>query len=147
MAGELHAAFAWTYRRLADDAELTALIGRYRDAGNIHRNLAPGDATFPLIVMQWQGGGDVGGVAAARVLTGLLLLVKAICRGDSDAPVVPVERRLDALLHGARGPAPDGTAYVEAWRREPFALPVPDIEGGVAHQHLGGIYAYNVHRL
>lgn len=134
---ELGAAFAFAYTTLSGDATLQALQGQ-----RVYRAKAPAGATFPATIYQWQGGGDtVNALGGRRLVTNLLLLVKAVDVGSDLTALTAIDARIDALLNNAKGTA---NGYYQEWvRQAPFYLPT--VDGGVSYEQLGGVYAVVVH--
>ncbi len=123
---------AWLYSQLSSDAFLSSLV-----SDRIYGQVAPRDAEYPLIVFQFQGGHDVSGVNATRIMTQEVYVVKAAAKSTSFEILKPIAARLDELLHGARGATPDGV-ILACVREQPIKL--VEIEDGVQYRLLGGIY-------
>jgi len=131
MAAQM-ASDAWLYSRLSGDGVLASLVG-----SRIFGQIAPRDAEYPLVVFQFQGGHDVGGVNATRIMTQEVYLVKAAAKSSSFDTLKPIAARCDELLHGARGATTDGV-ILACVREQPIKL--VEIEDGVQYRILGGIY-------
>lgn len=133
--GYLDATLTWMLARLRADTALTGLLAApdaiYTDAG-------PDGAALPFVIVQLQSPGqDVGAAPSTRVLTAGTWLVKAVVRGRSYAPAVPIDARLDAVLQGAQGTTPAGTVF-GCVRTAPFSL--AEDTPTVKYRHLGGTY-------
>jgi len=120
------------YGVLAGDATLHALV-----ADRIYSEVAPADATFPVVVFQWMSGHDVRGVGPTRIMDDLLYLVKAIGQTKAFTDIETIANRVDVLLHAQSGAPTGGTVY-GCVREEPFKLAEDD--EGISYRHLGGSY-------
>jgi len=122
----------WLYSVLSDDITLTGLVG-----SRIYGYVAPRTATYPLVIYQYQGGRDVAGVGATRILTNGVWLVKGVDHETSLTTLKAIEGRIDALLHKASGSVADGQVLA-CVREEPFSL--VEVIDGEQYRHLGGMY-------
>jgi hypothetical protein len=132
---EYGAAAAYVYTTLSADVTLQGY-----QSTRVYEGMARG--AFPCTVYQWQGGADdVNMLGGTRVLTHLLMLIKAIQDGDSISTISTISARIDALLHNASGTS---NGYYQEWvRRSPFRL--SERVDGVSYQHLGAVYEVLVH--
>lgn len=123
---------SWLYAVLSGDADLALLVG-----DRIFDGVGRPDAAYPFVVFQFQGGHDVAGVSAIRLMSQELYLVKAVGRGASYAALKPIAKRIDELLHRQRGVTADGTVW-SCVREQPFKNVY--IEDRIQHRQLGGLY-------
>jgi hypothetical protein len=70
-----------------------------------------------------------------------LYLVKAIMQTTSQGQVVPIARRIDALLHGQNVTLPGG--FLSCARRHTVSY--PEVVQGVPYLHLGGQFNIVAH--
>ena len=127
----------WLDSRLQLDLVLAELVG-----DRIYGHLAPPEAAHPLVVFTAQGPRDIRGVGTARIMIDALYQVKGIDRGRSFAPLEPIARRLDELLHGASG-ATDAGWVLGCVREEPISY--SEVDDGTEYRHLGGLYRFWAH--
>lgn len=132
MAQQPTAGESWLYDCLSGDATLTGLVG-----SRIVDRIAERGQDYPLVVFQFQGGHDVMGVAAARLLGQEVFLVKAVGRAPSYATLKPIAKRIDELLHKAHGETDDGKVRA-CVREQPFKM--VELIDGIEYRHLGGLY-------
>jgi len=122
----------WLHNVLSNDVTLSGLVG-----SRIYGYVAPNKATFPLVIFQFQGGRDVAGVGAARIMTSGVWLVKSVDRETNFTNLKAIEARIDSLLHKASGSVADGQVLA-CVREEPFSL--VEVIDGIQYRHLGGMY-------
>jgi len=122
----------WLYERLSGDAALADLVG-----DRIFDGVGRPDAVYPFVVFQFQGGHDVAGVSAQRLMGQEVYLVKAVGRAASYADLKPVAKRIDELLHRQRGVTADGTVWA-CVREQPFKNVY--VENRIQYRQLGGLY-------
>lgn len=132
---ELLAAREWLYARLAADTALTAVVG-----SRIYADVGPENATYPLVmVIELSPGNDLRVVGTARIWAAPLFLVKGVSQAASfGGNLKTIATRIDAVLHGASGPATSGQVWA-CVREQPFSL-AETAPGGVQYRHLGGLY-------
>ena len=146
---EVQAARKGIYLALTEAAGVTALVG-----SRVYRSRPPqarstSDTVFPCIVFSFQAGSNVHASGAdRRVVTRPLFLVKAVVRGEDEAPADAIANALDAALTGlSRIIAVGAQSYqVQACFQE---SPVDYVERtqGVEYMHVGGLYRLFVHAL
>lgn len=122
----------WLYSVLSNDVTLSGLVG-----GRIYGYVAPEGATFPLVIYQFQGGRDVAGVGATRIMTSGVWVVKGVDCETSFTALKAIADRIDALLHKSSGSVADGQVLA-CVREEPFSL--VEVIDSVQYRHLGGMY-------
>lgn len=132
----------WLHGLLTGDDEeggVNTLTG-----GRVYAYRAPGGAEYPLVIYGYQGGHDVRGVGATRIMASLVYQVKAIGRLSAVGfgAIEAIAERLDQLLQGASGSVVDGGLVLSCVREEPIAY--PEIDGPYVFSHLGGLYRLQV---
>lgn len=125
---ETASAYQWLYTTLANDATLLGLVG-----GRVYRNVAPQGAAMPFLVFSYQGGYDVLGVGAVRIMSSLVCAVRAVGLWTGYDTLRQIADRADALLHAAQG------TQVLACVRE-FPLDYVETDAGIVYAHVGGQY-------
>jgi hypothetical protein len=128
----------WLYSTLSRDPVLTGLL----PPGNVYGALTPDEifgvyVTFSLMSLR-----DVRGVGKARFSVDTIYLVKAVEQTTTQDNLVPVFRRIDALLDGAHYDGPEGS--LDCIRETVISHPqvISDAGqvrgGGQSFWHLGG---------
>lgn len=126
----------WIYGKLAADSTLTALIGG-SSKPRIYRNVAPQSATFPYVLLDFQGdGGVVRGTGTTNILMRGTWLVKAVCKAETasgTSGAATISARVYTLLHGVTS-----GAVLQCTHEQPVAY--TEVIDGVQYQHQGGLY-------
>jgi hypothetical protein len=122
----------WLYGVLSTDATLTGLVG-----SRIYSYVAPVNATYPLIIFQYQTGSDLMGVGPVRIWSDSVYVIKAINRMESYSTLKTIADRVDVLLHAESGSVTDGRVVGCVRERAYSMLELVDT---VQVRHLGGIY-------
>lgn len=125
-------AYEWLYDVLSTDTSLTELVST-----RIYRHVVPAGVQRPAVVFTMQGGHDVLGVGATRIMVHVVAVVKAVGLHRDYASLVAIADLIDAALHRAVGQVDD--ARVLACVRE---VPLDYIEAsdGEVYAHIGGQY-------
>lgn len=141
MSDETLAVDEWLYATMAADASIGALV-----ADRIYAEVAPADATFPLIITTHLSSTDVrAATQQSRIMVSGLWLVKGVVNDSSfNNTLKAIAERIDALFHASSGGTADGggAAIFTSHREQPFRL--AEVESGKQYRHLGGqfrIYA------
>lgn len=123
----------WLRTTLAADATLTSLVST-----RIYSERAPQSATFPFVLFQFQGGSDVMGAGATRIMLDGVWVVRGVVKGNSfnQDSLKSIADRIDILLHRSSGGVADGTTVFTSTREAPFRL--AEDRDGVSYRHLGG---------
>ncbi|MDE1904957.1 MAG: hypothetical protein KGH75_00720 [Rhodospirillales bacterium] len=128
---------AYILAKLQADAPLNAIA-----TGGIYRAAAPQAAINapPYVLINYQGGADVMGSFADRIMTGGLYQV-AIYGPDTmmAASLVPAARLIDADLHRTAGTAQGGT-ILACYREQPIVLSEVVTGSDVYWSRVGGLY-------
>jgi hypothetical protein len=122
----------WLYTVLSTDAQLVAVVGT-----QIYADVAPIDATYPVVVYSSQANHDVSALGAKRIFNSAVYQVKVIGQVASYGPLRVPANRIEALLHGKSGSTPDGTVISAV--RESFVR-YSEVDNGLQYRHLGGLY-------
>ncbi|HEU4752062.1 MAG TPA: DUF3168 domain-containing protein [Armatimonadota bacterium] len=138
---ELQAAERWLVGILRGDATLAGLVGT-----RIYASIAPQEATFPYVLLSYQGGPDRNAVGReARLFTRPVYLVKAVADagtvGFDYSAADLVASAVDAVLLGAKGTnVLAGVTYQIdcAGREQPVRY--PELSGAKRYAHVGGLY-------
>lgn len=129
---EIARAFEWLYDTLTEDSTLATLVG-----ARVYRGVAPQGEARPCVVYNAAAGHDVMTVGTARVITHVVVTVKAVGRNTDYAALKSVADALDAALHGARGSA-SGALVLSCYREMP--LDYIEHTQTETYAHLGGQY-------
>lgn len=130
---EMLAAAAWLYSKLAADSALTAVVST-----RIYNEVAPQNATYPLVVYQMQSAVDLPAAGGGRILTNSQWLVRAISTAPTfGGDLATAATRIDVVLQAAEGSVTDG--YVVACVRS-RVFQMVESDSGVQYRHLGGFY-------
>lgn len=122
--------FDWLYDTLSADATISAAVN-----SRIYRNVAPVGATFPYIVMQYVSGTDVYAMGGIRVISSVVVIVKAVGSASQYAALVSLADAIDAAISGAI----NGQAVLSCLRLT--ALDYEEERDGVRYHHIGGQYS------
>ncbi len=130
---------AYCLAMLQADATLTALLPN--GANSIYRKVAPQAAINnpPFILINYQGGADVMGSFADRIMTSGLYQVACYGPDTMYSTLVSVARQIDADLHRKSGTA-EGSAIIASYREQPIELNDPVTLPDQAWSRLGGLY-------
>lgn len=138
----------WLYATLAADTGVGGVNHATTGAnGRIYSYLAPASATtYPQVILNYQGGADVMGVGAVRVMNSMLYQVKVIGKGT--APnfgfIKALADRIDTLLHAAAGTTADGR-ILSCVREQ--SISYVEVSGSDVFSHLGGLYRLQAQKL
>lgn len=131
MAVEVGAVMEWFYDALSGDA-----VGV---ADRVYADVAPREATYPLVVFQLQAPGtDLLGVGTTRILTSGVWVVKAIDQVKGYTGLISIADAIDGALHGEAYETKTDGVVLGAVRERPFVL--TEFGDGVEWKHLGGVY-------
>lgn len=121
---------------LIADPVLTAALST---TSSIFELPAPEETVYPIVGISCLSPGVVvQGVGNVEIMHNQLWLVRGIVEGTDSEPLVPIGRRIHALLEGSQTQAlPDGTLEA-CYRTQAFRL--AQISGGRQFRSLGGIY-------
>ena len=134
----------WVNDTLAGDAPLQALLGGTPAAAalRIIAGVAPTGTAFPYVNFVVGPEGRIVGAISAEVMARFTISVKAVGKGPSYSPLIPVVQRFHALLAGAvNRVTPLGTVLSVI---RVGALQYPERDQGIEYRHLGGLYQINV---
>ena len=135
----------WVLAALVADGAIGAALGLTAGqtvASRVWEGVAPEGTPFPYVVFTVAEPQDVATVPATRVMVRAGLQVKAIGKGPSYRPLVPLVQRIDAALQGARNKATSQGGMVLSCERL-SAIQYPEQDQGIEYRHLGG--SYQVH--
>ncbi len=121
----------WLFSTLSGDATLSAMVG-----GRVTEEPYPMEWQMPFVVFDLSGTRDVLGVGDVRIDTTSTYVVKAINKGTSWGSVLPIAKRIDALLHGKTATTARGN--ITCVRESVIA--VPETVQAIQFRHLGGLY-------
>lgn len=130
---EIDAADKWITAKLTGDTALAALVG-----ARIYDGEAPPGAGYPLVT--WTAASpprDVMAEGGERILSVAVYLVQAFAQGRDYDPLRPIAKRIDQILHQARGTVTDGVVF--GCVRE-SAIKLPEMRDGQSYRRLGGYY-------
>lgn len=133
MADETSPADRWLFATLDADVDLRTALG---GPNRVWQEEADQGAPMPYAVFIYQGGSDVWGHGAARVMANLLYLVKVVGIG-SFAELRTAADRIDAALQGKSGVAADGQVFGCVRER---IVRYPERHEGKTYRHRGGMY-------
>lgn len=133
----------WIYATLAADTGAGGVATLA--TGGIHAGVAPQGSTSPFVVYNRQGGADVMGLGAQRIMAGMLYQIKAVASGGSKAAAKAIANRIDTLLHAASGTTASGR--ILSCVRESEVNYVEVDETGERWNHLGGLYRLHAQQL
>lgn len=97
----------------------------------------------PYVTWQMSSSRDVLAVSggAERIWADCLYQVRAIVKGRSYKPIVPVAKRIEALVHGAKVSTEFG--YLTAAREQ--IVQYPEQSGSTQFRHIGAIYRFRAY--
>lgn len=122
--------FDWLYDTLSANGAIATVVG-----GRIYRNVAPAGATFPYIVMQYVSGTDVYAMGGVRVVSSVVVIVKAVGPVSQYAALASLADAIDAAISGAV----NGRSVLSCLRLT--ALDYEEEYSGVRYHHIGGQYS------
>lgn len=100
---ELIAAYQFVYALLVSDATLAGLA-----PGGVHMNVAPATTPTPHVVVSMVSAEDANGLGMTRVLTNVVMQAASYITGNQVLALGLIQHRIDQLLQGASGSAPNG---------------------------------------
>lgn len=130
----------WVYATLSGDPTLQDLLGGAQEAPKrVVEGLYQGDATLWVVFTVLPDFQDVKGVGMVQIMSRVQFQVKAVCRGTSYAPVIPVYQRINELLESkvAQEPAQGGLILTA---ERVSGIQYPERANGIEYRHLGGLY-------
>lgn len=144
---ELPAAENWLHDKLANDSEITSVVG-----GRIYKYALPQSPIYPLVIYSLASDSDFQGLGTVRILTRPLYLVKVISRGSPSSLVNLAADRIDEIVGKTTKDSFISTAgdmFAVSSRREAavqFMERDPTVQGTL-YFHLGGLYRLEVFSL
>lgn len=125
----------WLYGVLSGDAELVGMVG----ADNIVGTLSVGEVPGRYVVFSHSSNRDILGTGAVRTEVDCIYAVKAVALGASWDPVLPIAKRLDALLSTAnRGTVTTAAGALTCTRES--TVQYPEVVEGAQYRHLGALW-------
>lgn len=123
----------WLYTIFSGDATLAGLIGT-----RIYNQLAPEEASFPLLLFSFQSGQDVTVMGPTRLFVAGTYLVRGVAESHSfGGSLETIAGRIDSLLQAKSGTPVRGHVLM-CVREAPFAM--TEQRAGRIYRHLGGTY-------
>lgn len=95
--------YTWIWNMLATDPQLTALI-----SGRLYRQKVPQGATFPALTIVHMGTVDVNNIGPHRSVSTAIFALKGSTLDSNISVLEQIDKRVDAVLMGARGPTTGG---------------------------------------
>lgn len=137
MANELSKTERWIRHVLANDATVTASVGT-----RIYHDVAPENATYPLIVFNHQAGEDVNGVGTCRLMARNLYQVRLVARDDLTTADRAAADAMDAIFQTATKEIYPGDSSIKfTGRREsPISTTETERDSTRRFRYLGGLY-------
>lgn len=133
MSGDLTRIDEWIYTTLAEDVQLTALVGNH-----IYGDLAPQAPTAPLVLFSFLGGADKF-VTLSQRSTNAIYLIRGVAQNSSYSVVETIADRIDVLMRVPnQGSLIRDTLITSVVREQPHQR--KDMENGVTYVYLGGFY-------
>lgn len=126
----------WIGSRLAADTAIQSVVGTTNP--RIYPDVAPAGVDPPYILYTMQSGLDENLLGGVRGAADMVFSVRAVVQSQSYRPAAALANRIDAVLHGARGTAPEFPCEIHCTRLEPVRY--PETGSGVSNRHLGGLY-------
>ena len=128
----------------ASEAASRWIAAKITGAGNteqIERTIAPKDAPYPLIVLQWTGGGINYFTGRIKHKTRVIYTVKCWAKGWDTAPAAELDSRVHAALSAAPAydPAPGGFQVMDCFRESDWEFTQTEPDGTV-YRGIGGVY-------
>ncbi len=131
MAGPVGALDAAIYSKLTSGTALTALLS---GTTAVYNRLAPMSVSMPLVVFQWQGGGDEN-LTPSR-MRNVVYVIKGVAETLSAAEAI--DEQVDALLHDK---ALTVTGWTNFWLARTQDVAYAEVDpAGEAIYHTGGLY-------
>lgn len=121
----------WLFETLSGDGALSAMVD-----GRIFESPYPMESLMPFVVFDPSGHRDVVGVGGTRIDTTNTYIVKAINKGSGWGAVLPIAKRIDALLHNKTVT----TAFGSITCVRESVIAVPETVQAIQYRHLGGLY-------
>lgn len=128
----------YIYTTLSQDPTIQGIVGKHPSLGTwqIYEVHHPKDAKYPLIVFMPQTATMMRGTGGHKILRRCQYIIKAICMGDSFAPLASITNRIDVLFH--RDQVNDDDEFV-AGCSVVSDLQYTTMEDGVRYNHQGSI--------
>lgn len=138
---EVARGFQWLRATLTASSALTSAA-----PGGVWQGMAPTGTTAPYVVMTYQGGADVAGVAGIRIMVSGLWQVVAYAPASASTALAAAADAIDAALQRQHGQAGTDAVTSACVREQPLALDEvrPD---GAQWSRLGGLYRLQVYAL
>lgn len=121
----------WLFSTLSGDSVLSGMVG-----GRIFEAPYPTESAMPFVVFDPSGHRDVIGVGGQRIDTTNTYVVKAISTGTGWGVVLPIAKRIDALLHNVTATTAHGA--ITCVRESSIVM--PEAVQAIQYRHLGGLY-------
>jgi len=128
----------WVVATLAGDATLASLA-------KVYSGIAPAGVAYPHIIVLSTSPHDELTFNANKIRMTDIVAVRAVCEGESYAPLEAIADRVYTLLHQQSGPVPTKTTRVaECFGLEPIMYPEFDDTTSKSYRHLGHLYQLSV---
>lgn len=129
----------WLYETLSADEVIVATCGLDRIVSELS-DLGSIEDSRPFVTWQMSSSRDIGLVqrGGARAWNDALYHVRAIVKGTSYMPILPVAQRIEALLNGAQVTTVNGD--ISCVREQ--LVQYPEQAGSSQFRHLGAIYRF-----
>jgi len=122
--------FAWLHSLLSSDATLQGLVG-----DRIYRDIA---VSLPGVVFSLMSSSDVYGLPRSRILTSVVLGIKAVGRPNQYNTLVGIADRVDAIMSGVLNQTYGSLSIHGCVRTNMFSY--QDDEPGGPFCHVGAQY-------
>jgi hypothetical protein len=110
--------------------------------GRIYQDVVPQAAALPAATVGLVAAPDLSTLGGVHVESTVDVDVRVVASGTSYGPVLPVARRVNAVLDGASGTS--GESYAYKLRRIDFRR-LAETDAGVSYRHLIGTYRTEAH--
>lgn len=129
----------WIVQHLSADPDLQARAGgqaalQERIAEGTYAGSAPWWIVFTILEPQ-----DVKGVGMVQIMSRVQFQVKAVTKGASYAPIVPIYQRVNTLLEAQQDQEPALGGLILTCERV-SGVQYPERTDGIEYRHLGGLY-------
>ena len=139
---ELQEAKNWIYDKLSANTDITGVVSSRIFADNYPGSFST--RTFPYILYNYQGGGEIRGVGKNRQASEPLFQIRVVTQGAPDTNAKLVDKRIDDVLSAATSDV-SGDYYFSAERIDPVDRAEYDATNQRFH-NLGGIYRVWIRR-
>lgn len=120
----------------------TLVGGTPTTPGRIHQGVIPQGVALPGITIGLVAAPDTNTIGGAHVLSTVDVDVRAVTSGTSYGPIVPIARRINAVLEGAGGASGETFA---AYLREIDFRRAEESDAGASYRHLIATYRTEAH--